>query len=196
MAHPFVPSVRVLTRRAAVARIGAGGLALGLGARARPALAQQSTADVSPEAVPPALEIWVSGWEAADPTQLAQAYAEDAVVEVVPFNTTLPGQGAIQQYFTAYFGAFADPNPTITLVFATEEHAAAEWTFEGQYTGQLPGLPPGEGQPVSVRGANIMTLRDGAIVEERIYTDLAGLLGQLGLGAAAPGTPASATPAG
>jgi steroid delta-isomerase-like uncharacterized protein len=176
MAHPFVPSLPVLTRRAAMTRIGAGGLALGLGVHARPALAQQDTADASPEALPPALEIWVSGWEAADPDQLAQAYAEDAMVEVVPFNTTLPGQGAIQQYFTAYFGAFAEPDPKITLVFATEEHAAAEWTFEGQYTGQLPGLPPGEGRSVSVRGANIMTLHDGAIVEEHIYTDLAGCL--------------------
>jgi steroid delta-isomerase-like uncharacterized protein len=140
------------------------------------------------------LQEWVAGWESANPDQLVSAYAGDAVVEVVPFNITLPGRQAILDYFTAYFGAFAEPNPRITLVFATAEQAAAEWMFQGQYTGQLQGLPPGEGQPVTIRGANIMTLRDDQIMEEHIYTDLAAILGQLGLLPMFPGTPASATP--
>jgi steroid delta-isomerase-like uncharacterized protein len=154
-------------------------------------LAQEST---PPETVPAFLEDWVAGWERADPDQLVSAYAEDAVVEVVPFNITLPGRETILDYFTAYFSAFAEPNPRITLIFSTADQAAAEWTFEGQYTGQLQGLPPGEGQQVSIRGANVMTLRDDQIVEEHIYTDLGAILGQLGLLPEPPGTPASATP--
>jgi steroid delta-isomerase-like uncharacterized protein len=190
MARTSVPSGPVLTRRTTLARLGAGGLALGLAARAPAILAQEGT----PAAVPSFLQDWADGWEGANADQIAAAYAEDAVVEVVPFTITLPGQQAILDYFTAYFGAFAEPNPRITLVFATTDQAAAEWTFEGRYTGQLQGLPPGAGQPVSIRGANIMTLRDDLIVEEHIYTDLAAILGQLGLLPPPVGTPASATP--
>jgi hypothetical protein len=85
-----------------------------------------------------------------------------------------------------------DPSPRFTLAFATTDNAAAEWTFQGQYTGQLQGLPLGEGQPVSIRGVNVLTLlRDDQIVEEHIYMDLAAILGQLGLLPAAPGTPAA-----
>jgi steroid delta-isomerase-like uncharacterized protein len=191
MTRPSVPSDPVLTRRTALARLGAGGLALGLLAHSPATLAQDSTPSA---AVPPFLQEWNAGWESTNPEQIAAAYAEDAVVEVVPFNITLPGRQAILDYFTAYFDAFTEPNPRFTLAFATTDNAAAEWTFQGQYTGQLQGLPLGEGQPVSIRGVNILTLRDDQIVEEHIYTDLAAILGQLGLLPAAPGTPAVATP--
>lgn len=194
MTHPIVPSGPLLTRRATLAQLAVGGVAVSLAHHADLTLAQENTAQSSPVAVPPALDIWVSGWEAGDADQIASAYGEGAVVEVVPFGTTVRGQDAIRQYYTAYFGAFEAPDSRITAIFATSDRAAVEWTFHGQYTGQLPGLPPGDGQPVSVRGVNIMELGDGAITVERIYTDLAGLLGQLGLDLSLPGTPAAATP--
>ena len=191
MARTSIPSGPILTRRTTLARLGAGGLALGLAARSMATLAQESTPSAT---VPAFLQEWRAGWESANPDQIAAAYAEDAVVEVMPFTITLTGQQAIRDYFTAYFGAFTEPSPRITLVFATPDHAAAEWTFQGQYSGQLQGLPPGAGQPVSIRGANIMALRGDQIVDEHIYTDLAAILGQLGLIPPPSGTPAGATP--
>ena len=187
-----------VSRRAALVRIGAGGVAAALAARGLAATAQEASPAASPGAVPPVLQDWVAGWEAADADRIAGSYAEDALVEVVAFNITLRGLDEIRGFFTAYFAAFAEPNPTITAVFATADRAAAEWSFEGQYTGQLVGLPPGTGQPVSVRGANVMTLTGDRIAEERIYNDLAGILVQLGIAAApgAAGTPAAATPEG
>ncbi|CAA9537639.1 MAG: hypothetical protein AVDCRST_MAG73-1573 [uncultured Thermomicrobiales bacterium] len=193
MDRPIVPSRPALTRRAALARLGGGGLALGVAAASRPTLAQESTPMASPEAVPPVLQDWVTGWETADTDRLASTYAEDAVVEVVPLATTLPGREAIRQYYASYFAAFTESIPRITTVFATAERAAAEWSFQGRYTGQFPGFPPGEGQPISVRGANIITLRDGQITAEHQYFDVAGLLAQLGIGASVPGTPAAST---
>lgn len=142
------------------------------------------------------MEDWIAGWEDANPDQIASAYAEDAVVEVVPFGTTVRSPDAIRDYFNAYFGAFEAPTARITKVLATIDQAAAEWTFQGQYTGQLPGLPPGDGQPVSIRGVNIMEVRDDAITVERVYTDLSTFLGQLGVDGVVPGTPPAATPAG
>lgn len=83
-------------------------------------------------AVPPALDIWVSGWEAGDADQIASAYGEGAVVEVVPFGTAVRGQDAIQQYYTAYFRAFEALDSRITAIFATPDRSAVEWTFHGQ----------------------------------------------------------------
>lgn len=193
----FLLSSRKLSRRAALARLGAGGLALALAARVHPSLGQQGTPVVLPREVPPVLQGWVEGWQNIDPAQIASAYAEGAVVEIVPFGTVLVGPNEIEEYFTEYFAAFRAPAATITTAFATEDRAGAEWIFQGQYTGQLPGLPPGEGQPVSAQGASIMVLAEGQIVEERIYSDLAGLLSQIGFGPLVPdGTPSVATPAG
>ncbi|HEV2128732.1 MAG TPA: nuclear transport factor 2 family protein [Thermomicrobiales bacterium] len=195
MNRSFLPSRLTLTRRGALARLGAGGIAVGLATRAHLSLAQESTPPVSPGNIPPELQSWVDGWEATNAEQIASTYAEDAVVEVVPFGTVLRGREAIEQYYAAYFGAFDAPSARITGLFTAGDQAAAEWTFQGGYEGQLPGLPPGEGQQVSLRGVNVMEVSDGQIVVERIYTDLSGLLAQLGIEGAIPGTPA-ATPTG
>jgi steroid delta-isomerase-like uncharacterized protein len=185
-----------VTRRRALIRLGTGGVALGLAASVRGALAQEST-PVLPRSVPPELETWAAGWEEQDPAQIASAYAEDAVVRIVPFDTVREGVPAIEDYFTTWFGAFAEATVTIGTAFATAEYGAAEWFLEGRYVGQLPGLPMGEGQPVAQRGANILTLTAGRISTEAIYTDLAALLVQIGvIEATVPGVEVPATPAG
>ena len=98
-----------LSRRAALTGFGAGGLGLALAARAFGAAAQEASPVASAGAVPPELQEWVAGWEAADPDRIAGAYAEDAVVEVVPFATTLPGRDAIRLYYVAYWGVTPSP---------------------------------------------------------------------------------------
>lgn len=170
-------------RQLAVGIAATAALAIGGG---RPAVAQESTPALSPREVPPDLEAWVTGWEAQDPAQIVSVYTEEAIVEVVPFGIVLNGVAAIEEYFTSYFGAFDASTATINTVFATADHAGAEWTFFGEYTGALPGLPAGEGQPITARGANIMNLEDGRVAAERIYTDVAGLLIQIGPAAATP----------
>lgn len=188
---------RTLSRRRTLIHLGLGGLGATLAAGGLSARAQDGTPVVLPPTVPPELEAWAAGWEAQDPAQIASAYAEDAVVRVMAFGTVLEGVAAIEEYFTAYFGAFEASTATIITVFATEEQGGAEWLFEGQYTGHLPDLPAGEGQPVVVRGASILTLDDGQIVQENIYTDLAGLLAQIGVvELTLPGVSPPATPAG
>lgn len=75
--------------------------------------------------------------------------------------------------------------------YATADRIVWEWTFHGTYTGEFPGLPPGEGQPVSVSGVTIFELRDGLIAREVFYDDFFAFLEQLALlPAAEQGTPA------
>lgn len=52
------------------------------------------------------------------------------------------------------------------------DRVAWEWTYSGTYTGQFPGAPAGEGQPVVLHGVSVMELNEeGLIVRETLYFD-------------------------
>ncbi len=88
--------------------------------------------------------------------------------------------GAAAGPVEALFAAFSDATARMPSVLVAGDRAAAEWTFEGRYTGQIPGLPPGTGQPVSFRGVSVLELAGGAIQRNTRYFDLFGLLVQTG----------------
>jgi steroid delta-isomerase-like uncharacterized protein len=148
--------------------------------------------DGTPAALPAPLAGWVTGWEAqpliAEP--IAAAYVDDAVYEEVATGVVRTGRPEILAYLTDFFAAFADARAEVEEAFAAGEHGAATWTFNGRYTGQLPGFPPGTGQPVTFRGASILDLRGGMIARETQYFDVYGLLVQLGIIPVPDGTPA------
>ncbi len=178
------------SRRRFVRVVGAGaaGALLGAGARTR------ASAQPASPATPPAVAEWVAGWEALDAGRNVAPYAEDGVLVAVPTGETVRGREAIRANIEALFAAFSDATARMPSVLVAGDRAAAEWTFEGRYTGQIPGLPPGTGQPVSFRGVSVLELAGGAIRRNTRYFDLFGLLVQTGAipPAAAPGgTPAT-----
>lgn len=170
---------RSLSRRAALVHLGVGGIGATLATQGLTASAQQGTPAATPTGMQSALDTWIAGWEAGDPAQMASAYAEAAVVEVVPQQQLLSGRAAIEEYYASYFAAFVIGSANVDTAFATEDNAGVEWTFFGEYTGEVAPLPPGTGQLVTIRGANIMTLENGQIVAERVYPDIAGALRQV-----------------
>ena len=179
------------SRRRFVRVVGAGaaGAVLAAGARTR-AGAQPA----SPAAPPPALAEWVAGWEALDAGRNVASYAEDGVLVAVPTGETVRGREAIRANIEALFAAFSDATARMPSVLVAGDRAAAEWTFEGRYTGQIPGLPPGTGQPVAFRCVSVLELAGGAIQRNTRYFDLFGLLVQTGAippAVAAAGTPAT-----
>jgi len=133
-----------------------------------------------PEALPAAVAEWVAGWETLDAERHVAPYAEDAILVAVPLGETVRGRGAIEANIAGLFTAFSDATARMPSVLVAGDRAAIEWTFEGHYTGQLPGLPPGTGQPVSLRGASIIELAGGSIHRTTRYFDLFGLLVQTG----------------
>ena len=139
--------------------------------------------DATPGALPAPLADWVTSWEAqplrAEP--IAAAYTEDAVYEEVATGVVRAGQEEILGYLTDFFAAFSDAQAEVETVFVAAAQGAATWTFTGRYTGQLPGFPPGTGQPITFRGASILELAGGAIARETQYFDVYGLLVQLGI---------------
>lgn len=151
------------------------------------AAAQDDTPDL-----PGPLAGWVDAWQAqplvAGPA--AAAYVEDAVYEEVASGVVRTGHAEILAYLTDFFAAFEDAGATVEIAFAAGDHGAATWTFTGRYTGQLPGFPPGTGQPITFRGASILALREGMIARETQFFDVYGLLIQLGIAPAPASTPA------
>jgi steroid delta-isomerase-like uncharacterized protein len=132
------------------------------------------------EAPPPVVGELVAGWETLDAERNAASYAEDAILESVPTGETVRGREAIQTNLDGLFAAFTGATARMPSVLVAGDRAAVEWTFEGRYTGQLLGMPPGTGQPVSFRGVSILELSGGAIRRNTRYFDLCGLLVQTG----------------
>jgi steroid delta-isomerase-like uncharacterized protein len=158
-------------------------------------VAQEASPAASSTVIPAPLAGWVAAWEAQslEAAPIAAAYTEDAVYEEVATAVSLRSREEIETYLTGFFAAFSDARADVETAFATEDQAAATWSFTGRYTNQLPGFPPPAGQAVMFRGASILELREGMIERETQYWDVYGILAQLGAvpdaASAAPGTP-------
>jgi steroid delta-isomerase-like uncharacterized protein len=183
------PAVSV-SRRVALARLAGGGLGLTLAARRFTVSAQEaSPAAIAGEiaALPAA---WAEAWTSSDADQLLALYAEDAVYEEKPTNSVATGHEEIRALYEGTHATFSDIEVTPTTGFQTEGWATIEGTFAGKYTGQLPGLPAGAGQPFSVPFAAIFELDGDKVSRSADYFDLSSVLAQIG----APAAGAEATP--
>jgi steroid delta-isomerase-like uncharacterized protein len=153
---------------------------MALAARGLPVAAQEATPPVAAD-LPPVLQEFIAAQEARDLNRLLALHAEDAVVEEVPTGIVYEGRDAIRGYFETFYAAFPDATMRYANVFASDAWAGAEWTFSGTYTGQLPDLPPGDGQPLTIRGVDIIAFAGDQVQGGRVYYDLYGFLVQLGV---------------
>jgi steroid delta-isomerase-like uncharacterized protein len=176
-----------MTRRGALRGIGSiAAFTLVSGARSGLVAAQEA----SPAAVPPLLSEWAAVWS-SDPAQVETIYAPDAVLEDVATGVVYNGSDGVAAHVAEIRAGLPDAVYTVSSGFVAGDRAALEYVFSGAYTGQLPGLSAGAGQPISARGAALFELADGSIVRESHYYDAYGFLIQLGVLPA----PGAATPA-
>jgi uncharacterized protein (TIGR02246 family) len=169
------------------------GLGVGLGLGRPWAGAAQTATPVAMAALPPPLARFVAAMEAADSEQLAASYAPDGVLDEVGFGQTFPGREAIRADEAEFLAGFQAVTIRVTDAFATGDHGAVEWTFAGTYTGQLPGMPAGQGQRVQFRGASLLHFTPDGITQHRQFFDADTILVQLGAlpGPASGGIPVS-----
>ncbi|HBY94176.1 MAG: ester cyclase [Ardenticatenaceae bacterium] len=85
------------------------------------------------------------------------------------------------------FSAFPDSQFTVEDLIAEADEVVARWTFRGTHRGPFAGIPP-TGKQIQMTGITIYRLRDGKIAEARSNIDQLGLLQQLGVLPAAPGS--------
>ncbi len=182
-------SVR-LTRRAAA--LGLGSLTAAVAVRGT--TAQDATPEATAGALPPVLAEWVAAWTAHDSDRFLALYLPDAVYEEVPTKTVAEGHDAIRAFTEFNFANFADIEVRPESGFQAQDWAVLQAVFAGRYTGSLPGLPAGSGQPFSVRFATVFHLDGEKIRRNTDYFDNYAFLIQIGaLPAPSGATPTAAT---
>jgi ketosteroid isomerase-like protein len=119
---------------------------------------------------------------AQDLDALTSYYRPDAVLTAP--EGTFKGRDQIAEFFRTWIEPFSAPSVDVRNKAEWGHQAMDEWTFSCTNTGPLPmptGTVPATNRRVAVRGADVCTIEDGAVVEHHLYYDQVELLGQLGL---------------
>ena len=182
-------AMNTTSRRTVLRRLGGGSLAaaLAVGPIARLA-AQGATPAAGPEFFAEFRRAWATAAATGDATAVIPFYAPDAEFEDVPFGLVFRGPAEIEGFLGGFFANYSDASVEWRNAFGTDQYGAAELVFNGRYTGQLPGSPPGTGQSVIVRSVHVYEFGDEAIRRQTVYFDAYGVLVQIGA-LPAPGTP-------
>jgi steroid delta-isomerase-like uncharacterized protein len=155
-------------------------------------VAQEASPAAEAVAVPEPLTAWAAAWETGDVEGILAAYTDDATYEEVALGIVTEGQDELRTHIEGLFGAAPDLSLVVTEAVVSGDRAAVEWIATATYTGQMAGLPPGSGQPFTLRGASILELEGDRIRADREYWDAYGFLIAVG---ALPAPEAAATPA-
>lgn len=128
------------------------------------------------------LERGVETWNAHDGAGWTGLFSPEASFSA-PGGMTGSGPDTIQLFFSVWQDAFPDCAVRDVRIVAEGDQAVLEGTFEGTQSAPLR-APSGEiaatGKRVSVRFANLYTVRDGVFTSFRLYFDQLELLQQLG----------------
>jgi steroid delta-isomerase-like uncharacterized protein len=118
-----------------------------------------------------------------DVAGLVATYHPDAVLTAPEGRFT--GRDQIRVFWRSQLEPFSDHEVSVVTTCETADTLILEWTYCATHTGplELPGGAPlpATGKRLTQRGIGVSVVVDGLITEERLYYDLAELLGQLGL---------------
>ena len=126
----------------------------------------------------------VEAWSAGDWQRLREPYAEDAVYHELGSQRRFQGVDELIRVYREWKEAFPDGTGRITNIIVSGDVVALEVIWTGTHTGPLV-TPSGTIQPTgrtfSEPAAQLITFRDGKIVEFRHYFDMLTMLQQIGV---------------
>jgi steroid delta-isomerase-like uncharacterized protein len=102
----------------------------------------------------------------------------DDFVDHSPFPGVPPTRDGVKMLFGYLRSAFPDLRADVQEQIAEADKVATRKVFSGTHRGEFMGAPP-TGKPVSFEVIDILTLRDGRIVEHRVVLDTGALQRQL-----------------
>jgi steroid delta-isomerase-like uncharacterized protein len=128
------------------------------------------------------LDEWTSAWSSGDVPRLLALFSDDVHYEDVTFGMAVQGRAALRDFAATVAGAFAELRfePRARFVSADGTSGVIEWLWRGRQTKDFPGLPA-TNRPFQVRGVTIVEFRNGRIVRNSDYWDLATYSKQVGL---------------
>ena len=110
-----------------------------------------------------------------------EVMASDIVYHIPP-RPDVKGLAAYKQYMADLRKALSGFQFTIHELIVDGDIDAGRWTIRGTHTGQLPGTPvPPTGKQVTMTGLYMSRTVNDRVVEQWNYTDLVGLMQQLGV---------------
>lgn len=110
-----------------------------------------------------------------------QAYDDEIVFHRPPFPTIVGKEDNLADD-EDMLASFTNTRITLDELVAEGDTAIAHWSWQAAHTGATPSLGiPATGKDVQLAGCSIYHFRDGKIVEQWEYSDLLGLLQQLGV---------------
>lgn len=117
---------------------------------------------------------------ARDAEQAAALFTEDAVALLVGHPDEARGRTAIEQSLAGLFDRYRDPTLTIGRIWVSEEASVIEFLFSGtRSAGELMGARVSE-RPVGLVGASVVVFDEGGRVRaQRVYLDVATIIGQV-----------------
>jgi steroid delta-isomerase-like uncharacterized protein len=129
------------------------------------------------------LDRYVEMYNAKDLDGVMDLYAEDAV-QIMP-DGTFEGWPAVHDRLAKEIDAFSDLAHRVVSYIEEDDAFADEWAFVGTHTGPLvlpdgAELPP-TGKRIEIQGMEIVRVRDGKVVLNRLYYDNVAVAVQLGL---------------
>jgi steroid delta-isomerase-like uncharacterized protein len=119
---------------------------------------------------------------AHDAEGIGALYADDGVF--TDPSGEFRGREAIVQYWQGFFQAFPDMVGRDEFKAESGDTAINEWSASGTHQGPLEtpeGSIPATGKQITIRGYDVVTVRDGRITSHRAYFDQLSFMAQLGL---------------
>jgi hydroxyacylglutathione hydrolase len=111
----------------------------------------------------------------------AACWAPDGVDRLIG-QSEAHGPEGVRAFFEELFGAVPDWAFAVEAMVAEGERVAVRWNATGTFAGASPfqGIAP-TGAPVRMAGFDLLTVRDGLIVENDAFSDGMGFARQIGL---------------
>jgi steroid delta-isomerase-like uncharacterized protein len=120
---------------------------------------------------------WNDVWEQQRFDRIDELFAEDFVIHSA--GKAVGPREKFKAWVRSFFRHIEGLKLDVHDIFAEGDKVITRWTCSGRFVGEMFGVK-GRGQPISFTGMNIMTVRDGRIVEAWVERDALGLARQIG----------------
>ena len=126
---------------------------------------------------------WLEAFNTHDEAGMRSVYADDVIFEA-PGEIRLEGTDATVEYALGWLRAFPDAEMRIESQIEADGWIVQRFVFEGTHEDTLAaptGDIPATHRHMAGRGAQIIRVEDGKVVEDHLYFDQVQMLTQLGL---------------
>ena len=119
-------------------------------------------------------------WNSHDPERVAALCAPDYEGENIGEAAPHRGPEGMAASVATYLAAFPDLHFTVEDAVIQGDRIVQMWRAQATHRGPLMNIP-GTGRSIEVRGASLLTFREGKLYRAAYIWDVAGLLREIGL---------------